>query len=54
VVSLTAAGRSMRNTCLKRLEPELAKMAAQWPVTQVSVLLEPLTMLREQLDRMRG
>ncbi len=53
LVSLTAAGRSMRNTCLKRLEPELAKMAAHWPAMQVTALLEPLALLRQQLDRMR-
>ena len=54
LVSLTAAGRSMRNTCLRRLAPELAKIAALWPTAQVTALLEPLTALRQQLDRMRG
>ena len=54
LVSLTAAGRSMRNTCLRRLEPELAKIAGLWPTEQVTALLEPLTALRQQLDRMRG
>ena len=54
LVSLTAAGRSMRNTCLKRLEPELAKIATMWPAAQATALLEPLTALRQQLDGMRG
>jgi DNA-binding MarR family transcriptional regulator len=54
LVSLTAAGRSVRDKCLKRLEPELTKIAAHWPATQVTALLEPLTALRQQLDRMRG
>jgi len=53
LVSLTAAGRNMRNLCLKRLEPELAKMALHWPTAQATALLEPLTLLRQQLDRMR-
>lgn len=52
-VTLTAQGRSMRHQCLRRLEPEIGKLAELWPLDEAAPLLAPLGSLRALLDRLR-
>lgn len=52
-VTLTAQGRSMRHQCLRRLEPEIKKLAELWPRDEAAPLLAPLGSLRALLDRLR-
>jgi DNA-binding MarR family transcriptional regulator len=52
-VFITSAGRAFRQAAIDSLLPDMAAIAAQYPVGQLSGVLPVLTALRQVMDRMR-
>jgi DNA-binding MarR family transcriptional regulator len=52
-VFITEAGRSFRQQAIGSLMPDLAAIAAAYPVAQLAEVLPRLTALRQIMDRMR-
>lgn len=52
-VFITGAGRGFRQRAIKTLEPDMAAIAAEYPVDRLARALPILTELREVMDRMR-
>jgi DNA-binding MarR family transcriptional regulator len=53
LVSITPAGRDMRDTCLSNLAPKLRQIAAVVDIDDLAVALPRLTAIREILDASR-
>lgn len=52
-VFITGAGRSFRQQAIESLMPDMAAIAAEYPVDRLAQILPILTELRQVMDRMR-
>jgi DNA-binding MarR family transcriptional regulator len=52
-VFITRAGRDFRQAAIDSLLPDMATIAARYPVERLSGVLPVLTALRQEMDRMR-
>lgn len=53
-VFITEVGRAFRQTSIETLVPDMAAIAAEYPVERLAPLLPVLAELRQVMDRMRG